>query len=492
MSRTKNWRPLLYLLLAWAVFGIILSLPTAALTAKSGDGTPVHLSNQGKASLAVLALAVILWMTEVLPFPVTGLLALVTLGFTRAVGFREIVKEGFGNEIVLFFIGVLVFSAMINRSGLLRRLTVALLSRTDHSPKALLFTFLAVGALLSMWITDMAVAAILMPLGAGILRHAGIRRLESNFGRALMIACAWGPLIGGVATPAGCGPNPLTIGYLRDLAGINFTFGQWMLLGVPAMLMMLPCAWLTLLRCFPIEPLDLKAASTEVRGREGSPGRASRREWLAMGIMGLAIALWLLRPLLDRWTNGATGFMSISFVAIACACLCFLPRIEVITWKEAEQDIDWGGIILVMSGLSLGMAVYRTGAAEWLAVLGFSKLGLVHPIGQVFLVVFGVALLKVAFSSNTVTGVIVVPLMIALSKQLGIQPGLLAIPAGITASLAFILVTSTPTNVIPYAAGYFTIRDMARAGIWMTLWASICVTISIALFGKFSGLRIFG
>ena len=102
----------------------------------------------------------------------------------------------------------------------------------------------------------------------------------------------------------------------------------------------------------------------------------------------------------------------------------------------------------------------------------------------IFVIVLGVSLMKVAFSSNTVTGIIIVPLLIALAKNLQIDPVIIAVPAGITASLAFILVTSTPTNVIPYSAGYFSIADMARAGLWMTVASSICVTISIFVVGK--------
>ena len=92
------------------------------------------------------------------------------------------------------------------------------------------------------------------------------------------------------------------------------------------------------------------------------------------------------------------------------------------------------------------------------------------------------------FSSNTVTGIIIVPLLIALAKALGINPVLLAIPAGITASLAYILVTSTPTNVIPYSAGYFSIADMAKAGLVMTVVSCVCVTASVCIIGRLLGI----
>jgi sodium-dependent dicarboxylate transporter 2/3/5 len=294
-----------------------------------------------------------------------------------------------------------------------------------------------------------------------------------------------------VATPAGCGPNPLTIGYLRDLADIHITFGEWMLVGLPAAVLMVPFAWITLLKCFPLEELDLRVTEDEARHVRDELGSFSRREACTVAILVVAVMLWLGKPLLDHWTGGATGYLSISFVAMLCSCLFFLPKVEVISWREAEEDCDWGGLMLILTGLSLGMAVYNTGAAEWLATLAFSRIGDVPPVGQIFLVVLAVSLMKVFFSSNTVTGVIVVPLLIALSKQVNVDTALLTIPAGITASLAFILVTSAPSNVMAYSAGYFTIRDLARAGLWMTVSSSACVTLAFVLMGRFVGINVF-
>jgi len=484
MSNQKLWTALL----ALVVVIVIVMLPTPP-PITTADGTVVELSSSGKAGLGVLAMAVVLWMTETFAFPVTGLLAVAMLAITGAGEFQSVVKEGFGHEIVLFCIGVMIFATAINRTGLLRRFTTLVLARVGHNPKMIILAFLTVGAAASMWISDMAVAAILMPIGMGILKDANLKKLESNFGRALMISCAWGPLIGGVGTPAGCGPNPVTIGYLKELANIDFSFGQWMILGVPAAAMMIPGAWATLLMCFPLESLDLRLAEKDVKGRQAELGPFSVEEGWSLAILCFAIVLWVGRPLIIEY--GGFDYLSISFVALACSLLLFLPRIDVLTWKTAQKEVDWGAIILVMAGLSLGTAVYKTGAAEWVSTMAFSRLGAVHPIGQVFLVVLGVCLMKVLFSSNTLTGIIVVPLMIALSEQLGISAALLAVPAGITSSLSFILVTSAPANVILYATGYFSIKDMARAGLIMTLWASVAVTISVVVFGRFGEMNMF-
>ena len=470
-----------WLAAAVAVMLAMLALPVPEeIMTPSG---PVQLTLQGKASLAVLAFAVILWLTEAVPFAVTGLLAIVTLVITKAAPFEQLVKDGFGNPIILFFMGVLIFSAAISRTKLLRLLTMVLLFM-GRTPQTVILIFLVMGALLSGWITDMAVAALLTPIAVSILRQANVKPMQSNFGRALMISCAWGPLIGGIATPAGCGPNPLTIGFLRDLAGIRLSFVDWMLLGVPASILMLPFAWLILVRVFPLEKMDVAISRADLSRRLKEIGPPTRREVYTALIFLLAVFLWIFGPLIKEWTGGTVDYLSISFVAITCACLLFLPGIRILTWRQAQDDIAWDGIILIVSGLAMGLATYKTGAAGWLAYVAFHKLGVLPPVLVVFAVVLGVSLLKVLFSSNTVTGVIIVPLLIALAASLNLSPSLVAIPAGITASLAFILVTSTPTNVIPYSAGYFSIKDMVKAGLPMTVASCVCVTVSICTVGR--------
>lgn len=480
---------LIYVVTAFIIFIIILILPEPE--AVNTGSKMLALSPAGKATMAVLALAVILWISEAIPFAVTGLLAMSLMVITGAAPFKQLVQDGFGNPIILFFIGVLIFSAAISETNLLKRITTVILYHLGHSPSLIILAFIIVGALLSGWITDMAVAAMLFPIGMTILKDARAEPLKSNFGRALMIACAWGPLIGGVTTPAGCGPNPLTIGFLRDLAGINFTFLQWMILGFPAAILMIPAAWIILLKVFPLEKINLSISKEDATQRKQELGPINKKEALTLGIFMITVFLWIFAPFISRWTGGVIDYLSISFVAITCAVLFFFPGINVITWETAEKKISWGGIVLIVSGLAIGMAIYKTGAAEWMAWMTFSWIENLHPALIIFTIVFGISIMKVMFSSNTVTGIIVVPLLIALANTLGLSPALLAIPAGITSSLSFILVTSTPTNVIPYSSGYFSIGDMAKAGVWMTVASSICVTISVYFMGSLINIMNF-
>lgn len=448
------------------------------------NGTSV-LSTEGRNALAVLAFALILWVTEALPFHITGLLGMILLTLLRVGNFKAIVKEGFGSDTAVFFIGVLVLSAFITNSGLGRRISLGVLSLTGNRTSYILLGVLVAGALLSMWITDMAVAAILMSMAVGILENEGLKPMQSNFGRALLMACAWGPTIGGIATPAGCSPNPISVSLLKEMAGIELTFFDWMRYGVPSSLLIIVPSWLILLAVFPPEIRELSHSKEEFKNRYKALPAMSHEEKCTMVIFCITVVLWLSTPVLEKWLEIS---IPISMPAILAACLFFIPGVSQTKWSVIEKDVAWNSILLVVSGLSIGTMLYQSGAAEWLSLSLLGGLGGLHPLLQIFLMVLLMALLKVVFSSNAVTATVLIPVVISLALNLGINPLVLTLPAAITSSLCFLLVTSSPTNVIPYAAGYFSIKDFAKAGVPMTLVSSVIVTLVIYGIGILNSL----
>lgn len=436
------------------------------------------------AALGVLGFCLVLWVTEALPFHITGLISLALLSLLKVGEYKEIVSTGFGNDIVVFFIGVLVLGAFITKSGLGKRISAVILSVTGNDTRLIVLGFLVTGTLISMWITDMAVAAMLMPLARAILREEGVVPMKSNFGKALMISVAWGALIGGIATPAGCGSNPVALQFLSSMAGINLSFLDWMAYGVPSALLLVPPAWAILLAFFTPEIKRLKISEEELRRQFEDMPPMSREEGITLVVFVLTVLAWIFTPLLQAPLGMV---IEISFPALLAACLFFLPGMSRTKWKEIETEVDWAGILLIVSGLSLGHSLYKTGAAEWLAVSLLGRVGDVPLFLQIFLVTLAVCLLKVVFSSNTVTATILIPLIIELGKTTGMDVTAITLAAGLTSSLAFILVTTTPTNVIPFNAGYFSIRDMATAGLAMTVVASLVIALVFTVVGGLRG-----
>ena len=443
-------------------------------------GNVIALTPDGQACLAIMALAIVLWVTEALPFAATSLLVLLLIPAFGITDYRRVVQAGFGDPIVTFILGALILSAAFTRAGLGTRLAYHVLLRVGTRTDRVLLGLLVVGTAISMWIPDVAVAAMLLPIAVGLLRDAGLQPGQSQFGRALMIAVAFGPLIGGIATPAGTSANLVAMAQLRQLAGIDISFTTWMAYGTPAAVLMLPFAWWILLWLFPPEIPRLPVTIDEVRLRLSQLGPLARVERVTLVIFLAVIATWVLTPLLSAWTGGRIA-PPIEAVALAGGVCLFLPGVKVLTWKEAEREVEWGGLMLIVAGLALGLVVFESGAARWLAWILLGEIRSVPDLVQPFVIVLAVAGLHMMFSSNTVTATIIVPILIALATDLGLDTWSLVAPAAFTSSLAFILVSEGPTTIIPHASGYFSIKDMAKAGVLMTIAAAACVAVAVQL-----------
>ena len=443
------------------------------------------LTPQGQGALGVLVFALVLWVTEALPFHITGFLGMVLLQLLGVGEFKTIVKEGFGNDTAVFFIGVLVMSAFITRSGLGRRISMKVLTLTGNRTAYIILGIMVVGMLLSMWVTAMAGAAIVLPMALGILEGEGIAPQKSNLGRGLLIGCAWGSTLGGIATPAGASANPVSLSLLRDMAGVELTFLDWMVYGVPVALLLLLPGWLLLMAVFPPEIRQLSRTREELRADYRALPPMSAEEIHTLVIFCVTVVLWLSTPLWERLLHVD---IPIALPAILAACLFFFPGVSAIKWGDIETHIGWGNILLVVSGLSLGAMLYQSGAAQWLSLSLLGGIGALHPLLQIFAMVMMMALLKVIFSSNAVTATVLIPVVISLAQHMGVSPLSLTIPAALTASFCFLLVTSSPTNMIPYTAGYFSIKDFARAGIPMTLISGVIVTLTVYVIGLWRGV----
>lgn len=498
-------RQVLFLLIGLALFGLF-SFVYRPATFALADGE-VTLSRTGQLCLGLLLLAIFYWITEALPFHITALLVLLVMPVLRitdglpllkddgkvvtaqglAAGYQALVPISFGDDLILFFLGVFLLSAAFTETPLGKRLTLRMLRIIGTGARTVLFGFLLMGDLLSMWVSDVGVAALMLPIALSILRESGLQPLKSNFGRALMIAVCWGAIFGGIGTPAGCGPNTIAIGFMRDLNGMDISFLDWMKIGVPAALILVPAGWLILLLMFPPEIKRLPITREDIDRQLRELGKWTRPEIGTVVVFAIVIFLWVFNPLIVKVTDKALNF-PISYVSILGGLLLFLPPFRVLTWDKAEKAVSWSSILLIMASLGLGMMTYHTGAAKWIAVALLGGVSTLSPVMLIFVVVLAVIFMKLFLASNTVTGIVILPLMISLAQAYGIDAWILVGPAAFTSSLGIILVTQTPTNIIPYTSGYFTIKDFAKSGVVMSLVMAVLLALTIAVVGPLSGM----
>jgi sodium-dependent dicarboxylate transporter 2/3/5 len=349
-----------------------------------------------------------------------------------------------------------------------------------------------------MWISNTATTAMMFPIGLSIVSHLTEGR-ESEpgsqaFGTAMMLVAAFGASIGGLGTPIGTPPNLIGIGMLSRIAGIEISFFQWMMLGVPLVVLifgfLLVYFYFQSLRGLTFGVGRADRIAEELR-RLGPLSRGQVNVLIAFGV---TVALWIAPGVLtmvgfgeSRLARGFAAAVPESVAAIAGAMLLFLLPVScrarrfTLSWAEAVR-IDWGIILLFGGGLAMGELAFSTGLAEAMGRGITSWLPAKSPAALTILFT-AVAIVMSEAASNTASANMIVPVAIAVAQAAGISPLQPALGATLGASMGFMMPISTPPNAIVYSSGYVPIGAMMRHGIALDIAGFIVIVGVVVGFG---------
>lgn len=450
----------------WVFYGSVLftALILAAAPSNLALGTYRLDETQIKAAV-ILIFALVNWIVETIPVAVTSLMVIAFIPCSGIMTFSQAIEGSFGNSLFAFFLGTLILSVAFSQTNLGRLIAIGLSAVFGKTPKAMVFAVMLSGLLLAMWVTEVAAAAIIFPIALSIVNQINDKEKRAWFGKAMMLAVAWGCAFGGVATPIATGANLIALSYLEEYCGIHITFLQWMAIGIPISLTLLAAGWFI---------LGMLIEDNRVLQVKEEKVLYSSREKKLTVVFLAAVFLWVVGNKLGVGSH---------YVALVAAIVLFLPGIEVLHWKKTMSAISWDSIMLICSGVLIGDFLYQCGLAEMVADLFFipSLLRQGIVLSGIY-IVLTVAVLKIMFSSNTVTGVVLIPVMITLSEKVHMSPWQLVAPCIFSSALSLIIVTSSPVNVIPYSAKYFTPMDMVKYGVPMTLVSAVVIGIWLWIF----------
>ena len=414
----------------------------------------------------LLVFAILNWIMETVPIAVTSLCVIAVVPFTGLRSFAGAIEGSFGNSVFGFFLGVLLLSYAFKETGLGQLITLGLFRLFGGKPRNVVLGIMVSGAALAMWITEVAAAAVVFPIAMSIWEKTKGNENHAAFGKAIMLAVAWGCAFGGVATPIATGANLIAINYLQSQCGIAITFGEWMKIGLPICMTLVAVGWGLLVFRLP---------NRETLSMDAERPAFGRREKALTVIFCAAIVLW---------TFGSNIGLGSHHVALLAALALFMPGIEVIEWKRSIAGISWDSIMLIASGMLLGDLLYETGVAQAIANVIFAPELLQGGLFvRGFVIVLMVSVLKILFSSNTVSGIVLVPMMISVAMTHGLSAWGLVAPCIFSSALSLIVVSSSPVNVIPYSSRAFTPGEMARSGVVMTLCAAAVIGFWLMVLG---------
>jgi sodium-dependent dicarboxylate transporter 2/3/5 len=450
---------------------------------------PAGMSADGLRTAAIAIWMAIWWMTEAVAIPVTALLPLVLFPVAGVLSMADAASP-YAADLIFLFMGGFFLAAAMEHHGLHRRVALAIVAAVGTGPRRIVLGFMLATAFLSMWISNTATAAMMLPIGVAVAGLFGSRADESGSGQlgvALMLGIAYAASIGGVSTLIGTPPNAVFAGAASEMLGVQIGFGRWMLVGIPVAAVMLPLTWFLLVTVLH-PPGDLPGDAAELLAAERRGlGPRSRGETSVAVVFTLTAAAWILRE--PKVIGGltvpgiATWFPDVrdSTIAMAASLVLFVLPLgrrdggrPVLEWGIARR-IPWGVLILFGGGLSLARAMDRSGLA---AYIGGSVEGLTGvPTVVLFLVIAALFVFLTEITSNAATATMAMPIMAGAAIGLG-QPALpFMATATLAASMAFMLPVATPPNAIVFGSGLLTIPQMVRAGFGLNLLSIVIVTL---------------
>ena len=421
---------------------------------------------------AVVLLMATWWVTEAVPLAATALLPLVLFPLL-GVATIDTAAAPYANPVIFLFMGGFLIAAAFERSGLHRRLALTMVRVGGAGPRQIVGSFMAATAFISLWVSNTATVAMLLPIALSLVdlveeradfSPASAERDHRNFAVALLLGLAYAANIGGLGTLIGTPPNALLAGYMAESYGRRIDFVQWMLFGIPLVAVGVPLAWLLLTRVFfPIGAQRIAGGREAIVAQASALGRASRAEWVVGVVTTLTAVAWLTQPLIAR----VVPAVSDAGIAIAAALLLFLiptgRRGERALAAASVSRVPWDVLVLFGGGLSLASGIQQSGLA--LAIGRSTGAAGAMPIALLVLVVAALVVFLTELTSNTAVAAALLPVVTSLAVAVGGDPMLLAVPMVLAASCGFMMPVGTPPNAMVYGTGRIRMPEMLRAGL---------------------------
>ena len=438
------------------------------------------------------------WLTEAVDIEVTALLPIVAFPLLGVAPLSKVLPP-YAADVIFLFMGGFIIGLAIERWGLDRRIAYLTLRLVGARPSAIVAGFMAVTAFLSMWVSNTACAAMMVPIalsvidlvlrsrtGTGLKESGGIpqdRIPERNFATGLLLCVAYAASIGGVATIIGSPPNGIAVRYIQQTFQKEVSFFDWLLIGGPFTLIFLPIAWLMITRVlFRADIGEIAGGRQHFNDEYRKLGPLSRGEKTVLAVFCVTAALWIFSPLLKGMTIAGMkplAALSDAIIAMLAAMALFLipvDRAKGVRAREGDTAVKlpWGVLMLFGGGLTLAASIEANGVSEF---IGNSSRGLsgLHPL-LLLLAITTMTVFLSELTSNTAQVATMVPVLAAMAPVLGMNPYVLILACTLAASSAFMMPVGTPPNAIVFGTGLIRMPQMMKAGFWLNLAAILVIT----------------
>lgn len=436
---------------------IVLALTLAVVLMPPLPG----LTAEGQRGLAAFVFTGSILALEPVSLPIAALLVPVAQVF---LGISNIDQglAAFSKPTVFLILASLFLAEALRKHGLTRRLAMTTVVASGGGIQRLLFGIMAVAAFFSMWVENTATAAILIPVALTISRQIPDPEEARPFLVLLVLGIAYSASLGGMATITGAGSNAVAAEFLNQVG--TFRFIDWMVYGLPALLLLFPVTWWLLLRVMPVSVrrLDVTPARQDLQKQ----GPMSPTERQLLFTLGVTIFFWITGGGIEGLLNLPPTSLSATVVAVLA--VGYLSVRQVIDWNDVK-GVSWGIFFIIGAGLSLGEALTRTGVTDWLATL-ITPIVSGPPLLVTLLVLVYLSALLTNILNNTTIAAVFVPILIAIAgTDPSLSPVQLVLPVTLATTFGYSLPSASGRMALVSGTGIVSSRDMMRYGLIMTM-----------------------
>ena len=421
-------------------------------------------------AIAITVFVSCLWITEAVALPVASLLLLVVIPLTGVMPLKD-AAESFAHPIIFLFMGGFMLGLTFEKWQFHKRIALLIVSIVGVSPRKLILSFMVSTCFISMWISNTASTIIMLPIASSIISLlAQVTGNDSKeirkFSVALLISIAFSATVGGNGTLIGSPPNALLAGFLLDLYDIDLSFLNWMLIGIPFMVLSFIACYFGIIVVFRFENLNVEPAQKYTHDEIKGLGKLTQPEIYIIIVSAIAILLLVSRGWINNLFN--TDVLSDTLIMISAALSFFILPVKhekhkyVLQWSDTK-DLSWGVLYLFGGALCLANMLQKTGIIELLgnSVMGFSSLPPILVLGLLLIII----LLITEIIGGTAICSVFTPTTLAIATSLNIDLLYLAVPVTLAANVAYLTPVATAPNAIIFSKGNMRIIDMVKAGI---------------------------
>jgi len=445
----------------WLIFSFVFSILLFYLPSPEGLGSEAH------RTLIIVLVALTLIVSESIPLPAVAILILI-MEVILGVATADSVASSFMSDAVFFIMGSLMLAVAIVYQGLDKRLALGVINITGNKTWRIVLGFVTISALLSSFIGEHTVAAMMLPVALALIRNAGIDTGKATkLSTILLFSIAYGCAIGSIGTPSGGGRNVIMIGYLSDFGIAEISYLDWMKFAYPMLVLEIPVAAIVLWYTFTPEQKIMDSSVRKLKVQVAKTGKMTVNQIMSIVIFFVVFLGWIF----------LSPFIGLGIVALIGVFLYL--TFGLIDWQEISNNTNWSVIMLFGAAISLGIQMKETGAALWVAEGTLQYLEIIFQ--DVGIVRWFVSVVMTGLLTNLLSNAATVAVFGPIVLDMGGNPVITGIMTSIASAFAYLTIVASPTCMIIHSTGLITSGDYLKAG-WKLFIISIVLLLLISTF----------